>query len=123
MTPGLGSNALRWPGGGYPCRASTIYRGAGLGANAGRSGRRWGRLKAEVRARRGPCVRCGQAIDYSLTWPDPGSFSTDHYPHPLSTHPHLAEDIGNLWAAHLRCNQSAGDTATHAGLGEPSEAW
>jgi hypothetical protein len=76
-----------------------------------------------VRARRGPCCRCGQAIDYTLTWPDPGSFSVDHYPYPRSTHPHLAEEPGNLWAAHLLCNQAAGNGSTVTGLGQPSEAW
>ena len=84
--------------------------------NAGRTGRRWHRLKAEVYAKGGPCCRCGQPINYSLPYlnevtgtPDPESKSVDHYPYPRSTHPHLAEDPANLAPAHLRCNQSAGD--------------
>jgi 5-methylcytosine-specific restriction endonuclease McrA len=92
------------------------------GPHAGRRGARWNRLKAEVKAQRGPCCRCGQPIDYGLAWPDPASFSVDHYPHPLVTHPHLAEDPANLRAAHLRCNQSAGDRAP-VSSGSTSEAW
>lgn len=94
-----------------------------MAKNAGRSGSRWRRLKAEVRARRGPCCRCGQRIDYALTYPDPASFSVDHYPYPLSSHPHLAEDPANLSAAHLHCNKSAGDRGVKHDLGRPSEAW
>ena len=94
------------------------------GANAGRRGRRWVRLKAEVRARGETCCRCRQPIDYTLAWPDQDSFSVDHYPYPRSTHPHLAEDPGNLHAAHLRCNQSAGDKdATSTSLGATSRSW
>ncbi|MFF1820376.1 HNH endonuclease [Kribbella sp. NPDC058245] len=91
--------------------------------SAGRAGRRWLRLAAEVRARRRPCCRCGQRIDYRLEWPDPHSFSVDHYPYPLSTHPHLAEDPANLAAAHLRCNQAAGNKAPLPGIGTTSEHW
>jgi len=90
---------------------------------AGRGGRPWRTLKAQVRARREPCCRCGQPIDYRLTYPDPASFSVDHYPHPLSTHPHLAQDPANLHAAHLLCNQSAGDSGTAPALGDTSEQW
>lgn len=97
----------------------------------GRSGRRWQRLKADVYARRRPCCRCGQPIDYGLPYRDPDtgtvnpdSKSVDHYPHPLSTHPHLAEDPANLAAAHLRCNTSAGtSTDDTTDLGTPSEEW
>lgn len=90
---------------------------------AGRRGARWERLKAEVRTRRERCCRCGQPIDYGLTYPDPHSFSVDHYPHPLSTHPHLAEDLGNLRAAHLHCNKHAGDRGATPMAGSTSEAW
>lgn len=92
-------------------------------ASAGRAGRRWARLRAEVKARRGPCCRCYQRIDYALPWPDPDSFTVDHYPYPLSTHPHLAEDPRNLAPAHLRCNQSAGASKPKPSLGQPSEDW
>jgi 5-methylcytosine-specific restriction endonuclease McrA len=91
--------------------------------NLGRRGRRWRRIKAEVRARRSACCRCGQRIDYTLAYPDPDSFSVDHYPHPLATHPHLAEEPTNLAAAHLRCNQAAGSRGVTPSLGNPSESW
>lgn len=94
-----------------------------MSANAGRRGRRWERLKAEVKARRGPCCRCGQRIDYTLRHPDPASFSVDHYPHPLDTHPHMAEDPANLAAAHLGCNSSAGKRGVAPSIGATSEAW
>lgn len=97
----------------------------------GRTGRPWHRLKADVKARHEPCCRCGQPIDYTLPHtneltgrPDPDSFSVDHFPHPLSTHPHLAEDPANLHAAHLGCNQSAKTSnTTSKALGTPSEDW
>ena len=87
------------------------------------AGRRWEKLRAQIKARREPCCRCGQAIDYSLPYPNPDCFSVDHYPHPLATHPHLAWDPGNLHAAHLVCNQSARAQAVGPGLGTPSEDW
>lgn len=40
--------------------------------------------------------------DHSLSWPDPASFSVDHFRFPLSGHEHLAESLENLAAAHLR---------------------
>lgn len=100
-----------------------------MGKHAGRSGRRWQRLKAEVYARGGVCCRCGQPIDYSLPYegsdgkPNPESKSVDHYPHPLSTHPHLAEDPANLAPAHLGCNWAASNRSPAPALGEPSEEW
>jgi len=100
-----------------------------MGAHAGRSGRRWNRLKAEVYARRGPCCRCGQAIDYELPYlddatglPNPQAKSVDHYPYPRSTHPHLAEDPANLAPAHRRCNLSAGNRDTKP-VGVTSRQW
>lgn len=94
-----------------------------MSASAGRKGSRWRTLAAQVKARRGPCCRCGQPIDYTLAWPDPASFSVDHYPHPLSTHPHMAEDPANLKAAHLACNQAAGDRGAVPKVGSTSEPW
>ena len=89
----------------------------------GRTSSRWFRLRKEVRARHEPCCRCHQPIDYRLLYPHPDSFSVDHYPFALSTHPWLAEDPGNLHAAHLRCNQAGGAKLPPPGLGEPSEDW
>lgn len=74
----------------------------------GRHGTRVKQLRAEVRERGEPCCRCGRAIDYTLAWPHPRSYSMDHYPHDLTLRPDLAEDLDNLAAAHLVCNQSAG---------------
>jgi hypothetical protein len=87
------------------------------------SGPAWRRLKAQVRATRGPCCRCNQRIDYRLEYPHPDSFSVDHYPHPLSTHPWLAMDPANLRPAHLQCNQAGGTRPPAPPLGLPSERW
>jgi hypothetical protein len=72
---------------------------------------------------RRPCCRCHQPIDYSLSYPDPRSFSADHFPYPLVTHPHLAEDPGNVDAAHLVCNQSRGKKRPRPPLGTTSRDW
>lgn len=100
------------------------------GPHAGRAGRRWRTLKAEVYARRAACCRCGQSIDYTLPYRDPttgavntASKSVDHWPHPLSTHPHLAEEPSNLAAAHLSCNTSAQEHDVEPELGAASEDW
>lgn len=100
---------------------------------AGRTGRRWRALKNEVYARPDHvCCRCGQRIDYSLPYvdpetglPDPNAKSVDHYPHSRFDRPDLAEDLGNLQPAHLRCNQSAGARASTPAydLGITSRDW
>jgi 5-methylcytosine-specific restriction endonuclease McrA len=89
----------------------------------GRGGRRWARLSANLKMQRRHCCRCHQPIDYTLRYPDPMSFSVDHFPFPLSTHPHLAEDPSNLDAAHLVCNQAAGNHAVKPTIGTVSRAW
>lgn len=97
-----------------------------MAENAGRRGARWRRLVAEVRNRAAngePCCRCGQKIDCTLRQPDPASCSTDHFPHPLSTHPHLAEDPANLAPAHLGCNSAAGNRGPTPTIGSTSEEW
>lgn len=94
----------------------------------GRSGRPWNRIKKQIYARRAPCCRCGQPIDYTLPYrgingrPNPESKSIDHYPHPLATHPWLAEDPTNLAPAHLRCNQTVSSRNTPL-AGVSSERW
>ena len=64
-------------------------------------------------------------IDEISGRPDPKSKSIDHYPHPLSTHPHLAEDPSNLASAHLGCNwhANAHNRISADDLGEPSRDW
>lgn len=100
--------------------------------NRGRRGQRWEALKVEVYARGDVCCRCGQPIDYTRPYrdpftgeADPESKSVDHFPFPLSTHPHLAESLDNLAAAHLRCNQSASNKGAQqdTSIGSPSEEW
>ena len=100
-----------------------------MASSAGRSGRRWERLKAEVYAKGGPCCRCGQPIDYALPYldantglPDPQAKSVDHYPYPRSTHPHLAEDPANLAPAHRCCNLSASNHGAKP-VGVTSRDW
>lgn len=92
------------------------------GPNAGRRGKRWERLKANLRMQRRPCCICHQPIDYTLEWPDPGSFSTQHIKD-WKNHPELREDPGNLDAAHLDCNSSEGTNGPKPEIGATSEAW
>lgn len=90
------------------------------GKRAGRAGANWRRLREDVRSRRDPCFNCGQAIDYTLQWPHPDSFSVDHRL-PRGKHMELAEDPANLVASHLHCNQVKGDRQEPLSLGNRSE--
>lgn len=93
------------------------------GDNAGRSTRRWRRLKQEQRAKRLPCCICRQPIDYTLKHPDPGSFSVQHIKS-WHQYPALREDPANLDSAHLGCNSSLGeDDGDKRALGDTSEPW
>lgn len=66
-------------------------------------------MAAAIRARRGPCCICGRPIDYALPFTDGMAFTVAH-DKPKSTHPHLAEDPGNLkGAAHRSCNAREGN--------------
>lgn len=91
-------------------------------AHAGRSGRPWKRLVAEVRARGDKCGICGQTIDYNLPRTDPKSFTVDHI-RSWSGHPELRTDPGNLRAAHRDCNSSKGAGADLPSLGLRSRNW
>lgn len=53
---------------------------------------------------------------------NPQSKSVDHYPHPYSKRPDLAETLTNLRASHLLCNQSASDGDTRV-KGQTSRRW
>lgn len=88
----------------------------------GRSTRNFRRLSANLRSQRRACCLCGQPIDYTLEYPDPGSFTVQHILS-RSTHPHLAEDPGNLDAAHKRCNEHAGNSNEPPGLGDADDQW
>lgn len=92
------------------------------GAKAGRSGSRWRKLCANLRMQRNPCWICSQAIDYSLAWPDPASFSVDHVK-PRSQYPEGREDPANLRASHLSCNSSKQDNEVKPSLGNTSRPW
>ncbi len=69
------------------------------------------------------CWICRQRIDYDA---DPGStpesHELDHY-HPVSTHPHMAEDPDNFRHAHKLCNAKRGNTAPMQGLGQQITDW
>jgi len=101
-----------------------------VGKYAGRSGRPWERLKAQVRLRETHCWQCGQPIDWTIPYLDPNTGAanpdagTVEHKVPRSIAPHLAEDPTNLAASHRRCNLVAG-TNRHMpdGVGAPSRAW
>lgn len=75
--------------------------------SAGRSGRVWRRLckilKEKSQRENRPCSLCGKPIDYTLKWPDPGSFTADHVV-PLSLLEKgdpARQSLANLAPAHL----------------------
>ncbi|AXQ65178.1 HNH endonuclease [Gordonia phage Schmidt] len=93
---------------------------------AGRSTRRWRKLRAEFRdycaQLRLPCWLCGQAIDYRLKHPHPEAWEPDHYK-TVREHPELAEDWANLRPSHGACNKARGDRQPSLGLGRQSRQW
>lgn len=92
-----------------------------MGQSARGSTSQWRRLVRDQRARLLPCHLCGQPIDYSLSHPDPGSFSADHRL-PWAKYPELRYDPGNIVSTHLRCNMQKGDSLHFTvGLGLLSE--
>ncbi len=93
-------------------------------AGRGRTSRNFRRLNANQRAKHLPCHICGQPIDYTLPHDAEMAYQYDHY-HPLSTHPHLAEDPANGRSSHARCNKSRGNKPMSelVGLGVTSRDW
>jgi len=51
-----------------------------------------------------PCWLCGKPIDYTLSMPDPMSFSADHVA-PVALG---GDNLGDLKPAHYGCNSSRG---------------
>jgi 5-methylcytosine-specific restriction endonuclease McrA len=85
-------------------------------------------IAEDLKTRRGPCILCGQPIDYTLPFvnPDgtrnPGAFTLEHIK-PRSTHPHLVEDPTNCAPAHYSCNQRKGDREQDPDIGNTSRKW
>jgi hypothetical protein len=52
-------------------------------------------------------MRCGQAIDYGLKYPDPSSVSVGHIAD-WHGHPELRYERANCQPEHLECNRRAG---------------
>lgn len=76
---------------------------------AGRSSYAYRMAKAAMRsARVQPCWLCRMDIDYDAKPQTPNAFEPDHL-YPVSTHPHLADDPGNLMPSHCGCNRSRGN--------------
>lgn len=96
--------------------------GMGITKNYGRKTRRYKQLKEDLRALRLPCYLCGQAINYEVGFPHPDSFSAEHVK-PRAKFVELAEDPGNLKAAHLKCNSAKSDQELDAGIGLTSRDW
>lgn len=100
-----------------------------MGKNAGRSGRRWNAIKANVRARETHCFRCGMPIDWAIPYTDPDtgavnldSGSAEHIM-ARSKYPLLAEDPAVLAASHLLCNMQAGDRDNTLDIGASNREW
>jgi 5-methylcytosine-specific restriction endonuclease McrA len=100
-----------------------VAAGGGIAPSYGRTSRNFRLLAANLRGQRRPCCLCGQPINYELEDPNhPDAFTVEHK---LSreSYPWLAEDPGNLDAAHKRCNSRKGAGAAAPGLGSTSAAW
>lgn len=70
----------------------------------GRSGVRWLKVSAQVKAEEYLCWLCGKPIDKSLPRRQPQSFTVDHVVPLLLGGPEL--DRSNLRAAHMSCNSA-----------------
>lgn len=66
---------------------------------------------ARDRATPGYRCHCGQAIDWTLKYPDPMARSVDHV-HETQDGGSLT-DLANLASAHYRCNSSKGASRRH----------
>lgn len=97
-----------------------------LVATTPRTGRNYRRLsaqyKAECKQRRAPCCHCAQRIDYTLDPNNVAAFTVEHIK-PVSTHPHLVEDVTNWAASHRSCNASRGVKDMTPGMGTASQDW
>ncbi len=82
------------------------------------------RLDADPETRHlADCWLCKQRIAYDVepnTTPD--SHNLDHY-FTVDAHPELQHDTTNFRHSHTLCNQSRGNRAPSAGLGEEVAAW
>lgn len=92
-----------------------------------RSSRAWravaARFRTECEAVNAACWMCGQPVLYDEdATSHPDSFHPDHFL-PVSTHPELALDVGNLRASHRSCNIARGNGPPPLGLGTPSRVW
>lgn len=95
-----------------------------MGAIRSRNTRRIRAIKAQMRAaRRQPCMRCGQDIDYDAAPGEPNAFEAGHIK-AWALYPELREDPGNYAPEHSRCNRSAGTAEQRGnGLGLRSREW
>ena len=92
-----------------------------------RAGRTWHLMSKAFRERcrvaGEQCWICGQPIDYTAdSNSHPDAFQPDHF-YPVSTHPELALDPGNLRPCHRSCNIARGDGPPPLGLGRTSRTW
>jgi hypothetical protein len=81
-------------------------------------------IDAMRRARRQPCMRCGQKIDYDALPEDPNSFNAGHIKS-WRNHLELREDPANYQPEHAGCNKHAGvdDAGSEYTGGMQSEEW
>lgn len=76
----------------------------------------------QCETRNDPCWLCGQPINYKADYPAEDSFTVDHM-YPVATHPHLAEDPGNLRPCHALCNWARGTKKPQMRQSEPTRDW
>jgi 5-methylcytosine-specific restriction endonuclease McrA len=75
-----------------------------MGYSLGRSGQRWLKVSAQVKAEESLCWLCGKPIDKSLPRRHRLGFTVDHVVPLLLDGPEL--ERSNLRAAHMACNSA-----------------
>lgn len=102
------------------------YKAPSQEAMSDRGGKRFQGLRTKYRAAceraSAVCHLCGQGIDYTIPPGEGDAFEVDHF-YPVSTHPHLYEDVGNFRPSHKTCNANRGSKDVVPTLGPPSENW
>ena len=79
-------------------------------------------VKRRGRARRSPCVICGQKIDYSIPSTEPDGCTVQHIKS-RKNFPLLTWVPSNWGPAHRKCNTDAGADGASAEPGVTSQTW
>lgn len=78
------------------------------------------RHRAVIRRGQPPCALCGEPIDYTLKYPDPGCYVVDHIL-PVIKYPELEHELSNKQPAHNKCNRDKWDTVEGDDTDQPRQ--